>query len=357
MRPPPRPRPAAPRPDRSVAGERAARPTAPGASRSGTSTPAPRAPAEETPTRPVRRVAATGRELVPSTAERPAAGRATRPRSGGGPGNGGGRGNGGARTPTAPRGTSTAPVGVVSHGMTERLAERDAMRRHRVRTRVLGWTTGVLVVAALVWVAFFSSVLGLDPEDVTISGEGTVIDPTQVESVVAEAAGVPLPRLDTVALRERVLALNGVRDVEIRRAWPTGLSVLLESREPVVAVPVDGGFALLDADGVQVRTDPAVPEGLPEIDAPLDERGAKALDAALVLLNALPPDLHAQVAEVSAPTRDAVRMTLRDGVVVEWGSSEEAALKVRVLQTLRAVPENAGVTLYDVSAPTMPVTR
>lgn len=351
MRPPPRPRPAAPRPDRSVAGERAALPPAPGASRSGTSTPAPRAPAEETPTRPVRRVAASGRELVPSTADRPGAGRATRPRSGGG------QGNGGARTPTAPRGTPTAPVGVVSHGMTERLAERDAMRRHRVRTRVLGWATGVLVLAALVWVAFFSSVLGLDPEDVTISGEGTVIDPAQVETVVAEAAGVPLPRLDTVALRERVLALNGVRDVEIRRAWPTGLSVLLESREPVVAVPVDGGFALLDADGVQVRTDPAVPEGLPEIDAPLDERGAKALDAALVLLNALPADLHAQVAEVSAPTRDAVRMTLRDGVVVEWGSSEEAALKVRVLQTLRSVPENAGVTLYDVSAPTMPVTR
>lgn len=145
--------------------------------------------------------------------------------------------------------------------MAERLAERDAMRRHRVRTRVLGWVSGALVVAALVWVAFFSSVLGLDPEDVTISGEGTVIDPAQVEAVVAESAGVPLPRLDTVALRERVLALNGVRDVEIRRAWPAGLTVLLESREPVVAVPVDGGFALLDADGVQVRTDPAVPEG------------------------------------------------------------------------------------------------
>ena len=111
------------------------------------------------------------------------------------------------------------------------------------------------------------------------------------------------------------------------------------------------------ADGVRERPDAGVPAGLPEIDAPLDDQGARALDAALVLLNALPADLHAQVAEVSAPTRDAVRMTLRDGVVVEWGSSEEAALKVRVLQTLRAVPENAGVTVYDVSAPRLPVTR
>ncbi|ARU52872.1 hypothetical protein CBR64_16905 [Cellulosimicrobium cellulans] len=350
MRPPPRPRPAAPRPDRSGAGESAARPAAP--ARPGTPKPVTRAPAEETPTRPVRRVTSAGRELVPSTTERPRAGGPAT-----GPQGVRGRPRGSARTPTAPRGTPTAPVGVVSHGMTERLAERDAMRRHRVRTRVLGWVSGALVAAAIVWLAFFSSVLGLDPEDVTISGEGTVIDPAQVEAVVAESAGVPLPRLDTVALREQVLALNGVRDVEIRRAWPAGLTVQLESREPVVAVPVDGGFALLDADGVQVRTDPAVPDGLPEIDAPLDDRGAKALDAALVLLNALPADLHAQVAEVSAPTRDAVRMTLRDGVVVEWGSSEEAALKVRVLQTLRAVPENAGVTLYDVSAPTMPVTR
>lgn len=340
MRPPPRPRPAAPRPARST--------PEPGAGRSapasaGTGTTGRAAATQDTPTRPVRRVPAPRGELVRT----PATPRPKAPARG--------RGSRAPRTATA--GAPTAPVGVVSHGMTQRLAERDAMRRHRVRTRVLGWTAGVVATAALVWVAFFSSVLGLDPQDVTITGEGSVIDPAQVEAVVAEAAGVPLPRLDTVALRERVLELNGVRDVEIRRTWPSGLDVRLESREPVVAVPVDEGFALLDAEGVRVRTDPVVPEGLPEIDAPLDDRGTRALDAALVLLNALPADLHAQVAEVSAPTRDAVRMTLRDGVVVEWGSSEDAALKVRVLQTLRAVAENAGVMHYDVSAPTMPVTR
>lgn len=356
MRPPPQPRPAAPRPGRSGAGERAGRPAAPGPDKQapGPAKPAPpagarRAPVEDTPTRPVRRVAAPGSELVRSSGDRPGTGRPPAARGGGSRATG--------TTASVPRGASAAPIGVVSHGMAERLAERDAMRRHRVRTRVLGWVAALLVVAGLAWVAFFSPVLGLDLDKVTVSGEGTVIDPQQVRDVVAAADGVPLPRLDTVALREQVLDLNGVRDVEIRRTWPTGLAVLLESREPVVAVPVDDGFALLDADGVHVRTDPVVPEGLPEIDAPLDDQGARALDAALVLLNALPADLHAQVAEVSAPTRDAVRMTLRDGVVVEWGSSEEAALKVRVLQTLRAVPENAGVTVYDVSAPRLPVTR
>ncbi|MFC8921565.1 cell division protein FtsQ/DivIB [Cellulosimicrobium sp. NPDC057127] len=250
-----------------------------------------------------------------------------------------------------------ADAGVVSHGMAQRLAERDAMRRHRLLRRVLGWTAALLVVAGLAWVALVSPVLGLDTERVTISGQGTVVDPAQVAAVVGEAAGTPLPRLDTVALRDRVLDLNGVRDVEIRRAWPTGLDVRIESREPVVAVPVDEGFALLDADGVRVRTDPAAPEGLPQVEVPLDDADPLALDAAIVLLNALPPELRAEVEHVSASTRDAVVMGLRDGDTVEWGSAEDAALKVRVLQTLRAVPENAEVTVFDVSAPTLPVTR
>ncbi|MCB7137787.1 cell division protein FtsQ/DivIB [Cellulosimicrobium marinum] len=248
-----------------------------------------------------------------------------------------------------------ADGGVVSHGMARRLAERDAMRRHRALRLVAWWTAGVVVMAGLVWVAFFSPVLGLRTQDVTISGEGTVVDPVQVAALVAAEEGTPLPRLDTVALRDEVLALNGVRDVEIRRTWPHGLDVRLESREPVAAVPVDDGFALLDADGVRVRTDPAVPDELPEVEVPLDD--VDALDAALVLLNALPPDLGAEVAEVSAETRDAVVMRLRDGATVEWGSAEDAALKVRVLETLRSVPENAEATVFDVSAPTLPVTR
>ena len=341
MRPPPRPRPTAPRPDRSRP-DAPARPAPGGAPRqdedrrAGAARPATRPTTRDVPTVPVPR---PGADLVRATPPRPAPTPAPR---------------GGKAARTAP---PTGPVGVVSHGMTQRLAERDAMRRHRVRRRVLWWTAGALTVAGLGWVTLFSPLLGLDAEDVTISGEGTVIDPEQVAAVVAAAEGTPLPRLDTVALREQVLDLNGVRDVEIRRAWPTGLAVLLESREPVVAVPVDDGFALLDADGVRVRTEAKVPKGLPEVEVPLDDAGRRALDAALVLLNALPPELHAEVAEVSATTRDAVVMRLRDGATVEWGSAEDAALKVQVLQTLRTVTAEDDVSVFDVSAPTMPVTR
>ncbi len=55
--------------------------------------------------------------------------------------------------------------------------------------------------------------------------------------------------------------------------------------------------------------------------------------------------------------QDAVRLSLSDGTTVEWGSADQSALKAAVVQTLRASKEAAGVKVYDVSAPTLPITR
>lgn len=336
MRPPSRPRPATPRPAPRVARDAQARP--------GTERVA--AP-DETLTQPLE---LRGQELVPVSPSRPL------PRKPGGrpvtgqvpvPPSGGAGG----------RSTARPTDRVVSTGMADRLAEKAAMRRHRVRRTILIWVASVLAVAAVAWVVLFSPVLGTDPEKIEITGEGTVIDVAQVQQVVSGVSDVPLPRVDTIGLREQILSLNGVRDVTILREWPDGLSVTLESREPVAAVPHDGSYVLLDRDGVQVLTVEAVPEGIPEIGVSLDDEGARSLRAARIVLNALPPELRAEVAEVTAGTQDAVEMRLRDGAVVEWGNGEDAALKVKVLQTLRSLPENQGVTLYDVSAPTMPITR
>jgi cell division protein FtsQ len=42
---------------------------------------------------------------------------------------------------------------------------------------------------------------------------------------------------------------------------------------------------------------------------------------------------------------------------VEWGSADRNALKARVLLTLRSAPASAGAAVFDVSAPTLPITR
>jgi cell division protein FtsQ len=247
---------------------------------------------------------------------------------------------------------------VVSDRLADRLAERTAMARYRVWRRI-GWTAfTVVVLAGLVWAAFFSPLFALDPEQVRVSGEGTTVDVGQVRDAVTDEAGVPLPRIDTVGLREEILAMNAVKDVQISRVWPDGLTVALTSREPVAAVPQPGGvFALMDAEGVRVGTADEVPQDLPSIRVSLadGEAGRRAMDAALAVLGALPPELAADISTVSAATQDDVRTTLSDGRVIRWGSGAEVELKTRVAQTLlRAEPS---ATTVDVSSPALPVTH
>ena len=85
--------------------------------------------------------------------------------------------------------------------------------------------------------------------------------------------------------------------------------------------------------------------------------GGGGVNAVLSVLQQLPADLLAQVADVSAHTQDTVSMTLRDAVVVDWGSAHQTPLKIAVLTALRASPQAAGATVIDVSAPRLPITK
>jgi len=265
---------------------------------------------------------------------------------------------GGARRYAGP----VAPP-VVSTSSVARFAERARARRNLARRQVVVVAASVLALGALVWLLFFSPVLALDPALVQVEGAGTVVAVDQVVDVVDAHAGTPLPRLDTVRLRDEVLDVPGVREARVTRDWPKGLAVVLVAREPVAAVPEQTGdsthpapgYALLDMDGVQVGRVDAAPEGLPVVDVPVGDK--RTLTAVLSVLQLLPADLLAQVADVSAHTQDTVTMKLRDGVEVDWGSAHQTPLKIAVLTALRASPQAAGATVIDVSAPRLPITR
>ncbi len=259
----------------------------------------------------------------------------------------------------APRGWTPRRAPVVSTGSAARFAERTARHRRLLRDRALLVGGATIVLLGLTWLLLASPVFALRPEAVTVEveGTGTTVDPAAVHAVVAGQQGTPLPRLDTVALRRAVLEVPGVRAVTIVRVWPHGVDLHVVARDPVAAVPADGsGFVLVDQDGVAVGRTDVSPEGLPVISVPLDG-DPRAMTAVLVVLEQIPADLAAQVAGVAASNRDTVTLSLRDGVTVEWGSAEQSTLKAKVLSTLRAAPSSAGVKVYDVSAPTLPITR
>ncbi|WP_245807230.1 cell division protein FtsQ/DivIB [Krasilnikoviella flava] len=241
----------------------------------------------------------------------------------------------------------------MSTAMADRLAERTAMRRHRAWRRVLAWVVALVLVVGAAVAALWSPVLALEKAEVTVSGVDEYIDGAAVREIVEAPVGTPLPRLDTVAMREEVLGLRGVKDVRIARAWPHGLAVEVAPRVPVAAVPDGDELALLDSSGVRVATREAAPKGLPQVDVPLDD--ALALQAALHVLAALPARLAGQVEHVSADTQDAVETVLDDGTTVRWGGSSDLPLKVEAVRTLRSLDE--GARTIDVSSPELPVTR
>lgn len=246
---------------------------------------------------------------------------------------------------------------VVSTGSAARFAERVRMRRRVLRDRVLVWSAVGVVVAVLAWLLLLSPVLALQADEVTVRVEGdrAVVDVAAVTTILTDLAGTPLPRLDTVGVRREVLDVPGVRAASVTRSWPHGVLVTVVARDPVAAVPEGGGYALLDAEGVQVGRSDAAPEGLPVVTVPLDDPAA--MTAVLLVLQELPADLAADVTGASAANQDAVRLSLSDGTTVEWGSADQSALKAAVVTTLRASKEAAGVKVYDVSAPTLPITR
>lgn len=256
------------------------------------------------------------------------------------------------------RASSRTRDDVVSERLADRLAERTAMARYRVWRRIAWSAVALAVAAGLVWAAFFSSLLALDVAQVQVTGQGTTIDVEQVREAVAGEADVPLPRIDTVGLREQILVMNGVKDVRITRTWPDGLTVALTSREPVAAVPQAGDvYALMDAEGVRVGTVEEAPDDLPSIVVSLadSDAGRRSLDEALAVLGALPPGLAADIRTVSAATQDDVRTTLSDGRMIRWGSGARVELKTQVAQTLLRVEPSA--TTIDVSSPELPVTN
>jgi cell division protein FtsQ len=68
---------------------------------------------------------------------------------------------------------------------------------------------------------------------------------------------------------------------------------------------------------------------------------------------ALPSTLRTQVTSISAASPDSITLNLESGVKVVWGSSDDSERKAEVLSVLM----KRKATVYDVSAPDLPVTK
>ena len=213
-----------------------------------------------------------------------------------------------------------------------------------MRRALLAIAIVVPVVAALIWVVWFSPWLSVARVEVSVTSTSEVAGPLPEEEirVIANVApGTPLLRVP------RIAALPQVRSVTVSRAWPDAIVIDVLRRDPVALVAVASGYDIVDEDGVVMRTVPSEVTGVPLVRATGD-----GVVAAVTVAREVPAWLSERVDEIEASTRNNVTLRLRNGSTVMWGSAGDTAFKAEVLQTLLQVKAQR----YDVSAPGVPAT-
>lgn len=238
------------------------------------------------------------------------------------------------------------------------------------RARKLLYTASALAIIAVLYVVlvFFSPLLAT--QKITVRG-ASLLETSQVEQKLEPLRGVPLTRIDEKKVRELIGQDNVIRSVQVESRPPHELVVTLKERTAVAVVKQGDTYHTVDSDGVSLlesatQPDTSVPLVRFSGDDPKTSAEFRTISTAL---SAMPSELLAQVKEVGATSTSSITLTLRDNTTVQWGTAEESELKAKVLLSLRqAIAKRAQeessseaqtqkVTVYDVSAPRVPVTR
>jgi cell division septal protein FtsQ len=119
----------------------------------------------------------------------------------------------------------------------------------------------VAILAAVAWALLGSRFLVV--RSVTVSGTGPQVSRATVLAAAQIPAGLPLIRVDTTVVAHRVERITQVQSAQVSRDWPDAVSITIQLRTPVFAMTVPGGYALVDAFGVDVRASAGRPPGLP----------------------------------------------------------------------------------------------
>ena len=238
------------------------------------------------------------------------------------------------------------------------------------RARKLLYTASALAIIAVLYVVlvFFSPLLAT--QKITVRG-ASLLETTQVEQKLEPLRGVPLTRIDEKKVRELIGQDNVIRSVQVESRPPHELVVTLKERTAVAVVKQGDTYHTVDSDGVSLLESATQPDtSVPLVRFSGDDPQTSAeFHTISTALSAMPSELLAQVKEVGATSTSSITLTLRDNTTVQWGTAEESELKAKVLLSLRqAIAKRAQeetsseaqtqkVTVYDVSAPRVPVTR
>lgn len=244
-------------------------------------------------------------------------------------------------------------------------ARREAKRRARGQVDSApapvgrGVVRGLKMLFATVVVAVLGVGLALTlyftpamaARDIVVTGTGEVTS-EEVLAVAEVRPGTPLLQINTGQVADRVATIRRVASARVQRQYPSVLRITIVERVPVAVQDFPDGPHLFDRDGVDFATAPP-PPALPYLDVDHPGPHDPPTKAALEVLTALRPEVAAQVGRVAAPSVSSITLTLTDGRIVIWGTTDRVEEKAEKLAALLTQPGHT----YDVSSPDLPTVK
>lgn len=240
--------------------------------------------------------------------------------------------------------------------MSDPVVRAEVRRRKRRNNRVAAAVGVVVLVAVVLYLAvYFLPILAVRSIEVT----GV---PDEQRAAVTETAGVsegtPLLQVDSRSVAQRVSAIPTVSEVRVVRGYPSTLRIEIVERQPAVVVSIDGADHVFDRDGVDFDQSGNVPDGL--LRADLTGVSLESAPTSVVEIVAIAESLRASTAargaeqivtKVASSTPQGFEVTLADGRVLEWGSSEQTQAKADAFSVVMDKPGQR----WNLSNPAMPV--
>lgn len=224
----------------------------------------------------------------------------------------------------------------------------------RYRLRRLCWLTAIVLLLGIggAWLRD-SPVVAI--KHVNIEGASGQ-DAEALRAALADAAHdmttlhVRKDELETVAEPYPMVA-----SIAVKRQFPNTLTITVESREPVAAIPIGGTRKAVAADGVILRE---VKYGVLPIvrvdELPAGDR-VRSRDAlrALAILAAAPKPLRPKIRELTF-TDDGIVVTLVKGPEIRFGDASRPNAKWLAAARVLADESSAGASYIDVAFPDRP---
>jgi cell division protein FtsQ len=233
----------------------------------------------------------------------------------------------------------------------------ETSSRRWVRHLRSPWLVGLALIAlasVLGWLMFFSPVFSA--RTIVVVGSEQVTD-DQVRDAAGVPAGMSLARLPLTDIAARIEELDAVASARVERQWPNTVRIVVTERRAVAVVHRDDGFGVVGSDGVTYRVVASRPDDLPMLERLTSEAASStswmsgdASVAAFTVARELPRAFARRVELITADSVRDVELTLRSGVVVQWGNAGNTQSKAEVVVQLL----DRHASHYDVSVPEAP---